>query len=232
MFLYIYDRKRVTPTLTLIYWKISYNWPHHLGPDNQRHVSSASYLAKVWTDWYWDYIIQDSAQSKVDYINRAINVLTVKNLTADTCTHCHRKSFSAPLSISFGISTDSSYVTLSQTPQGANTTSSTLLPPVRLVERLTIQQPAHVRLGDSVTVPANLRHQHLEEVDRTLLQSRRASQPAKLITEDEAVRANLPALLLHLEGHELLRKAEESADVQTIRVGTDVQLTGEKAQLD
>lgn len=83
-----------------------------------------------------------------------------------------------------------------------------------------------------MSVPADLRHQHLGEIDRTLIQVGRASKSTTLIAKDETIRANLPSLLLHLGGHKLRREPEELADFEIIRAGTDVQLPGEEAKLD
>lgn len=83
-----------------------------------------------------------------------------------------------------------------------------------------------------MSVPADLRHQHLEEIDRTLIQVGRASKSTTLIAKDETIRANLPSLLLHLGGHKLRREPEELAYFEIIRVRTDVQLSSEEAKLD
>ena len=83
-----------------------------------------------------------------------------------------------------------------------------------------------------MSVPADLQHQHLEEIDRTRVQVGRASKFTTLIAEDETIRADSPSLLLHLGGHKLRREPEELADFEIIRADTDVQLPGEEAKLD
>ena len=81
-------------------------------------------------------------------------------------------------------------------------------------------------LVDSLAIPANLRHEHLQEFDRTGTEPRAGRSAATATPHDEAVGSDNAALLSLLR-----REAEEGAHLDVLPERAEVQLPGKQIQL-